>query len=307
MRSPLNSSFLSFFTLLFLAPSVESAVKYCGHVVSFYGTVEVHHVKEGEEKSKNPIRQSKKVKPRQAKRKMKLECSDIIVTRKRSRVKIALVRSVITIGPNSRMRLDKYSPKPREPKVVDLVYGQVRAFFRNDKKEKADKDAEANFKVQTKAAVMGVRGTDFFVSYDPNTAKAEQATLEGVVEVKQKITEQKVLVKSGEQVVVESLEEKVEKEVKELKKEQVKIDKKFEKEFKKKTLAELKKKALAQPIKVAKISAPVTRKIQQASILVRKDKVFTSSEALKVLGDPQRWLPPKDEIPDAFKELKNEF
>ena len=77
-------------------------------------------------------------------------------------------------------------------------------------------------RITTPSAVAGVRGTDFFVSHNPNTAITEQATIEGTVEVQravklppktssdgpnvfEKPTSQIVRVTGGKQVTVASL------------------------------------------------------------------------------------------------------
>jgi ferric-dicitrate binding protein FerR (iron transport regulator) len=71
--------------------------------------------------------------------------------------------------------------------------------------KESKKDLKTRLKIKTPGATVGVRGTDFYVSYEPNAKMTEQATLKGSVEVEQLGSGQKVMVEKGQQVKVEKV------------------------------------------------------------------------------------------------------
>ncbi|MEO0336423.1 MAG: FecR family protein, partial [Pseudomonadota bacterium] len=83
----------------------------------------------------------------------------------------------ITLGSKTRFRVKSYpSEKARtSPSLFELIYGTVRALVKG-------KSESADFRITTPAAVVGVRGTDFMVSYDPQLKESRCVTFEGVVE-----------------------------------------------------------------------------------------------------------------------------
>lgn len=84
--------------------------------------------------------------------------------------------STVTLGPNSKMIVEMDEKK--ETSLVNLVSGKLRAAVKKDKKN------DKKFLVKTNSAVMGVRGTDFQVSYDPKAHRASLLTYEGRVDIK---------------------------------------------------------------------------------------------------------------------------
>lgn len=99
-----------------------------------------------------------------------------------SRAKIRMVdNNELNISPDTVMKIAAYDYKPEENKkkvLLDVLKGKVRSTV----KQKYDGQANT-FQVKTKAAVAGVRGTDFIASYDPKMGKFEVVTFEGRVEV----------------------------------------------------------------------------------------------------------------------------
>ncbi len=66
--------------------------------------------------------------------------------------------------------------------LVDLLYGKLRANVQKDSYKNTD---ESQFRIKTKTAVAGVRGTQFVTSFAPETRQSEVVTINGVVEVGQ--------------------------------------------------------------------------------------------------------------------------
>lgn len=99
-----------------------------------------------------------------------------------SRAKIRMVdNNELNISPETVMKIAAYEYKPEEDKkrvLLDVLKGKVRSTV----KQKYDGQVNT-FQVKTKAAVAGVRGTDFIASFDPKMGRLEVVTFEGRVEV----------------------------------------------------------------------------------------------------------------------------
>lgn len=93
----------------------------------------------------------------------------VVRTSDKSFVKLVFVdKSQINIGPNSEMKIEKFSGK--DSGVIDLVKGKIRSQVTKDYLQNQDKDKSKLF-VKTPNAVMGIRGTDFMISTNgTNTA-----------------------------------------------------------------------------------------------------------------------------------------
>ncbi len=247
--------------LVFLLLPVFAQAEVCGKVLKIQGDVEVLRIKESKD-----VRIGIK-----ASDQMALNCDDIILTGRASRAKVKLGNTLITISSQSRLSVEEHSEKTHEPSVLGLMYGKIRALVKPRAAE------EKNLSITTSTAVMGVRGTDLFVGFDPNTRLTQQATLEGKVEVEQKSTGQKVMVDPGQQVKIESPAQAETPEEKPV------------------------------PIKAEPISVKIVEQIRQASFIAKDDKEFATVEAVKILGEPNKWLPPDDELPLDLRGMKNEF
>lgn len=279
----------------------------CGIMDSLNGPVEVLRLKlsgpGGPEKGdKATVRQVLF-----ARKGMPLNCSDVVLTREGAQAKIKFKGpSILNLGPNTRITLEDTMDTDNSSSLLHLVYGKVRTFFqsRNPTHQLPPQSAVKNplslptssaspsasapsvpFRIRTSTAVAGVRGTDFYLSFEPNTQLTEQATLSGQVEVEQIGSGQKVIVASGKQVLVE----------------QVRSEGKEKKDSAMESAKNLK------PLEVKPIETSVISEIKQTSSLVKSDQEFQSPETLKVLGTPADWKPPQQESPLDLKDLKEEF
>ena len=106
---------------------------------------------------------------------------DTVYTEQRSFAKILLVDdTVLTVGPNSELNFSefKYVDKTNRQMTFDFIKGQLRALVVNKAKE-------GDLKFKTKAALMGVRGTELFINHQTLNALeiSEFALLTGTAEV----------------------------------------------------------------------------------------------------------------------------
>lgn len=92
-----------------------------------------------------------------------------VATLDKSFVKLVFIdKSQMNIGPNSVMKIEKFSEK--EAGVIDLVKGKIRSQVTKDYLQIQNRDTSKLF-IKTPNAVMGVRGTDFLISTNgKNTA-----------------------------------------------------------------------------------------------------------------------------------------
>lgn len=100
-----------------------------------------------------------------------------IVTYKKSFVKIKFFnKSVMNIGPKSKVVLNMEDET--QTSVVSFLKGKIRASV------KKEKNKDKKFIVKTKNALMGVRGTDFQVTYNQGGERTSLLTYEGRVDIK---------------------------------------------------------------------------------------------------------------------------
>jgi hypothetical protein len=251
-----------------------------------------------------------------------LECDDVVLAGKESSARILLADAKLSLGSNSRIEIAAHTgagtstSSASHVSLLNLTYGKLRALV-NRKKDasgntvvtapkaspaKASKNTpaakdEITFKIKTFSAVAGVRGTDFYVSYDPNAGLTEQATIEGLVEVAQAGTHQKVLVEGGKQVAVETTPAAV-REAQELRGHE--------------KTADLPKQLpqAGEPVKPLTVVAmtEVTRaELRQTSAAVANDADFTSKKAIETIGQPSTWTLKREPVPGSLKKLKNEY
>lgn len=107
---------------------------------------------------------------------------DSIKSGKDSRAKIVMVdNNELNISPDTVMKIAAYEFKSEDQHkkvLLDVLRGKVRSTV----KQKYDGQANT-YQVKTKAAVAGVRGTDFIASFDPKMGRLEVVTFRGRVEV----------------------------------------------------------------------------------------------------------------------------
>lgn len=179
--------------------------------------------------------------------------------------------SIVTLGPNSKMVVQ--TDQKKESTLVELMTGKIRAVV----KESQDKDKKKFF-VKTQSASMGVRGTDFQVTYEPKATRATLLTYDGRVDMK-KMTKKDL----------ESLRVKDETaKQKELDKMLAEDSKKVEKgDFSNVTTTA---KSVAEPVKISPV---------QFALLKRDDSLGAVEKELTKVE--------KKEIAKEVKELKKEF
>ena len=105
---------------------------------------------------------------------------DTVMTGNKSQAKIVMGDgNIINVMPDSRFEVEVYQYKPQQNKknvLLRIVYGKIRATVQQ-------KYFGANkFRVYTPSAVVGVRGTDFIVSYNTSTHVSTIITFRGRVE-----------------------------------------------------------------------------------------------------------------------------
>lgn len=129
---------------------------------------------------------------------MPIRTTDIIETQTDGEVQVQFDDgNQINVQSNSKLRVQQYDANPQKPDrraILDLMHGKVRS------KVKQKYDGQNSFyQIKTKAAVAGVRGTDFVVSYvisDKIETRIE--TLEGKVVLSSADKKQSVDVSAGE-------------------------------------------------------------------------------------------------------------
>lgn len=272
----------------------------CGRIELTKGRVELLRLKGGEGNKADAVRKAIVVNGKEV-----VDCQDIIVTLQSARAKVRLSGNVLlTLGPHTRISIEEYAKNSGSPTLVHLAYGKIRTLFNpgpgtgsgrgtgsdsgsnsnSDEKKSEPEKKQSRFRMRTSTAVAGVRGTDFYLSFEPNTKITEQATLNGAVHVEQVDTGQSVLVNSGQQVVVEQVREKSQTGA-----------------------SETKKELEVKPLVVVSIAPALVTEIKQTSLLVKNDQEFVSPESVKILGAPDDWKPSNEEVPFDLNGLKEEF
>jgi hypothetical protein len=95
------------------------------------------------------------------------------------------------VGPGTAYRVFWKSNDPAAGTQVNLMYGKLRGIV-----EKGG--PRSKLQIKTKTAIMGVRGTDFFIAHSGKDNSTEVAIIRGAVEVKSHAAEAKpVEVKQG--------------------------------------------------------------------------------------------------------------
>lgn len=110
----------------------------------------------------------------------KIPAGETVSTEPRSFVKLLFKdNSQLNVGPESSVKIEP--TQEGEPGLVNLVSGQIRSKVTKDPL-KSDQ-AYDRFRVKTKTAAMGVRGTDFQVIYNGENENTSVITYEGTVAV----------------------------------------------------------------------------------------------------------------------------
>ena len=102
-----------------------------------------------------------------------------IVTGKKSVVRVRFANnSILTLGQNGKFIIEEMNNK--KSSLVNLLVGQLRIKVKKAKNKK-DKN---KFIIKTRTAAIGVRGTEFFTVYNPQSQATSLVTLEGEVAFK---------------------------------------------------------------------------------------------------------------------------
>jgi hypothetical protein len=101
-----------------------------------------------------------------------------VKTEAKSFVKLLFAdQSSMNVGPDTTLKIE--STKPGDPSLVNLVGGQIRAKVTKDLL-KGNEEKE-KLLIKTKTAAMGIRGTDFTVSFNNRNQVTTLITFEGSV------------------------------------------------------------------------------------------------------------------------------
>jgi hypothetical protein len=107
----------------------------------------------------------------------KVQIDDVITTGPKSFMRILLAEgAAMSIGPGSTIRITKL--KASEPTSIDLLKGMLLSKVKRSSAESAIK-----FKVRTRSAAMGVRGTTFFAKEEED-GRTFLCVCEGTVETR---------------------------------------------------------------------------------------------------------------------------
>jgi hypothetical protein len=122
------------------------------------------------------------IQPRPARKGDSLQDWDVIQTSRQAAVRIRYPDgSLVVVGRDTKFTVQ---PDQEGTRFNQLDWGQVRAQV--EKESGRDPKAPPRFLIRTKAATMGVRGTDFVAGYDAMTGQAELHTIEGSVMIGEK-------------------------------------------------------------------------------------------------------------------------
>jgi hypothetical protein len=107
----------------------------------------------------------------------------LVKTAKKSFVKFLFIdKSQMNLGPKSQMAINKFPRK--KAGIITLLKGSLRAKVTKNYLDMKDKNISKLF-IKTKTAAMGVRGTDFVVTYNPINRNTALITFSGSVAMAQ--------------------------------------------------------------------------------------------------------------------------
>lgn len=94
-------------------------------------------------------------------------------------IRLAFIdKSVMTIGSNSSVTVTSFTKE--SPGIISLLQGEIRAQVTKDYMEMEDKNKSKLF-IRTKTAALGIRGTDFLVTFSNKLEETKLVTFEGKV------------------------------------------------------------------------------------------------------------------------------
>jgi hypothetical protein len=107
----------------------------------------------------------------------------MVKTKKKSFVKFLFIdKSQMNLGPKSQMAITKFPKK--KAGIITLMKGSLRSKVTKNYLDMKNKNKSKLF-IKTKTAAMGVRGTDFLVTYNPINRNTALVTFSGAVAMAQ--------------------------------------------------------------------------------------------------------------------------
>jgi len=101
---------------------------------------------------------------------------DMIKTGESSRAKVVMAdKNELNISPSTELIIEVYSENKKA--VLNVLNGKVRS----NVKQKYQDNKQSHYRIKTKSAVAGVRGTEFLAGYDRATNRSQVVTFEGEV------------------------------------------------------------------------------------------------------------------------------
>lgn len=301
------------------------AAELCGQLAGVKGTtVEILRMQRGRG-AKDTVRYAMKITEKTI---TPLECDDVVLAGKDSSARVLLANAKLSLGSDSRIEIAQHSAakagETANVSLLNLTYGKLRALVNRKTDENGEsvttakgpakgaatpksgadsgKNPQATFEIKTFSAVAGVRGTDFYVSYDLNSGVTDQATIEGAVEVAQAGTNQKALIEAGKQVTVETTPQAVRQAQERIRTGKLAAGEKANELPKKLPTSEV-----VKPLVVVAMNEVVKNELRRTSAAVSDDADFTSKKAVETLGAATTWTLKREELPANLKNLKNEY
>lgn len=174
---------------------ITLSFSFCASADAIHG---IFMVVKGDVSVSNSAKQKQKVKVGD-----KVSPGDVVESAAESRAKTVMSdRNVINISPDTKLEIQKYENDGKNKNVeMNLLQGKVR----NNVEQKYDGEKN-KFLIKTPTAVAGVRGTQFFTSFDPATKITAVVTLRGAVSLTPvKVTSgnlKPVIIQKGESTTV---------------------------------------------------------------------------------------------------------
>ncbi|WP_368029284.1 FecR domain-containing protein [Arcobacter sp. s6] len=155
-----------------------------GKIVSFNGEATITREGESIQVDKNSIFQK----------------NDTLNTKENTKLQILFLdNTIISVGQNSILKINDYL---FEEKNTKAEFAMVKGIFRTIT-GKIGKIAPENFKLRTKSASIGIRGTQIVVALENNNEKI--FCTEGQIEIKNNITKDSIIVNKGEFITFEEI------------------------------------------------------------------------------------------------------
>ncbi len=189
----------------------------------------------------------------------KLMFNQVIKTGAGSKLKINFLNGdTMMIGPGTAYSLHnlKGSIKERKKKLqmINLIYGKIRAVI-------SKTGPRSNMKVKTKVAVAGIRGTDFYIAYNPSEEASSVDVLRGKVAVSTSEKAKPKMVQKGFRLKV--------KYASKVKKHKVRF-----RPISKEKLAEIQKETKIRPVNLAMVNASEETKVMMRQLEIKSKKMI---------------------------------